>query len=69
MPKTDKTDSPQKSDHAVTCWITEHEFEEMGRECSELVKNLPGARLSRSAFLAGLYREHVKSKAKGKAES
>ena len=67
MPKTDKTDSNQKADRAVTCWITEHEFEEMGRECAEAVRAVPGARMSRSSFLAELFRQYLRTK--NKAES
>ena len=62
MPKSDKSESNQKADRAVTCWMTEHEFEQMGRECEEMIRGVPGARLSRSAFLAGLYREHLRNK-------
>ncbi len=69
MPKTDKTDSPQKADRAVTCWMTEHEFIELGRECEEMIRNVPGARLSRSSFMTELFRRHLMNKTKGKQES
>lgn len=64
MMKTGKSDSPQnqKSDKNVSCWMTEHEFSELGRECEEAVRGVPGARLSRSSFLAELFRQHLRVK-------
>ena len=67
MPQSDKTDN-QKADRAVTCWMTEHEFEQMGLECAEAVRGVPGARMSRSSFLAELFRQYLRTK-KNKAES
>lgn len=65
MPKTIES---QKADKNVSCWMTEAEFSALGEECKEAVRGVPGARLSRSAFLVELFRQHLKSK-KSKGES
>jgi len=58
MPKTDN----QKANRLVSCYMTDAEFEELGRECEELVKDVPGARMTRSAFLIAMYRQHLRDK-------
>jgi len=59
-----KTDKHPKEPRNVTVWMTDSEYEELGRECAAAVRGVPGAKLSRSAFLAELFRQHLKSKVK-----
>lgn len=54
----------EKSNKNVSCWLTESEYEALGRECEEVARRVPGARLSRSSFLAELYRAHRAKKSK-----
>lgn len=51
--------SDQKRDRHVTVWLTEDELRALDQACERVVRQVPGARLSRGAYLAELLKKHL----------
>ena len=56
----------EKATRLVSCYMSDDEFEALGRECEELIASIPGAKMTRSAFLVQLYRQHRAQQSKDK---
>lgn len=55
-------DRDEKKEKNVPVWLTAAEAEELDRLCREAEAAVPGARMSRSGYLAQVYRDHLKAK-------
>ena len=57
-----RDDHEEKKEVNVSVWLTEKEAQELDQERREAVAAVPGARLSRSALIAQVYRDHLRTR-------